>query len=195
MTPNINFHHFEHNSAILKGADLYRRTFGLLFDILDFLQPFLILELGKVKIQQINSVLDVYSLQEGLRKWKVIRMLDFVSTGQKSTNFVVFFREKNQKHSKFSLSNLTLFDIVNSHFETSNLSRHLKIVGDSDPNFLITDLLVMLNELTIFIHCNPKMLSYTRCLKVWPGEPGVPQTSKPCEALSNLKVHATELHF
>ena len=110
-----------------------------------------------MKIQQINSVLDVYSLQEGLRKWKVIRMLDFVSTGQKSTNFVVFFREKNQKHSKFSLSNLTLFDIVNSHFETSNLSRHLKIVGDSDPNFLITDLLVMLNELTIFIHCHSEI--------------------------------------
>ena len=75
MTPNINFHHFEHNSAILKGADLYRRTFGLLFDILDFLQPFLILELGKVKIQQINSVLDVYSLQEGLRKRKVITLI------------------------------------------------------------------------------------------------------------------------
>ena len=84
-------------------------------------------------------------------------MLDFVSTGQKSNNFVVFFREKNQKHSKFSLSNLTLFDIVNSHFETSKLSRHLKIVGDSDPNFLITDLLVMLNELTIFIHCHSEI--------------------------------------
>ena len=87
----------------------------------------------------------------------IIRMLDFVSTGQKSDNFVVFSREKNQKHSKFSLSNLTLFDIVNSHFETSNLSRHLKIVGDSDPNFLITDLLVMLNELTIFIHCHSEI--------------------------------------
>ena len=53
-------------------------------------------------------------------------MLDFASTGQKSNNYVVFFREKSQKHSKFSLINLTLFDIVNSHFETSNLSRHLK---------------------------------------------------------------------
>ena len=39
---------------------------------------------------------------------------------------------------------------------------------------------------------NPKILSYTRCLKIWPGEPGVPQTSKPCEALSNLKGYYTK---
>ena len=28
---------------------------------------------------------------------------------------------------------------------------------------------------------SPNVLSYTRCLKVWPGEPGAPQTYKPCE--------------
>ena len=93
-------------------------------------------ELGKVKIQQINSVLDVYSLQEGLRKWKFIRMLNFVSTGQKSNNFVVFFPRKESKTFKILLEQTHTFYIVNSHFKTSNLSRHLKIVGDSDPNFL-----------------------------------------------------------
>ena len=35
----------------------------------------------------------------------------------------------------------------------------------------------------------PATLKY--CLKVWPGEPGVPQTSKPCEALRTLKNHTT----
>ena len=52
-------------------------------------------------------------------------MLDFASTGQKSNNYVVFFPRKESKTFKILL-NLTLFDIVNSHFETSNLSRHLK---------------------------------------------------------------------
>ena len=65
---------------------------------------------------------------------------------------------------------------------------HDLIVKSHKHSFLVS---IVVNPIkrfkfTIMIDYLKSMNSYTRCLKVWPGEPGVFQISKPCEALRTI---------
>ena len=57
-------------------------------------------------------------------------------------------------------------------------------------NWIEVSVLVELRTVRIMTQgtSNPKVLSYTRCLKVWPGEPGVPKLLSHVKLFAPLRI-------